>query len=273
MARRGASGVTAVVLASGLNRIPLFPGYVPGYKALLPFHGRASIHYVLDALQGVREVDRVCIIGHKEDLEPELRTRTEAYELAEGGESLLQSVEIALRQFARGKPVLFVTADLPLITPQAASEFLAGCAAAKTDFEHNVFIAVVPQGCYLGPYLRFTKSFNRFRDVAVCHGNLALVDPEILEVSKVRERLNGLYSARKSPIRSALALGWMVGLTYALGVELLHVVTLPQMARIASKNFGFGIVPIFVERPEITIDVDEPDDYAFVREQLDPCES
>jgi hypothetical protein len=38
-----ADGVKAVVLAGGINRIPLFEGYTPGYKALMPFRGRPSI--------------------------------------------------------------------------------------------------------------------------------------------------------------------------------------------------------------------------------------
>lgn len=29
--------VNALVLAGGINRIELFPGYTPGYKAVLPF--------------------------------------------------------------------------------------------------------------------------------------------------------------------------------------------------------------------------------------------
>ena len=50
-------------------------GYVPGYKALIPYHGRTSIQYVLDALQGVPSVRRICIEGPSQLLKQELAGR------------------------------------------------------------------------------------------------------------------------------------------------------------------------------------------------------
>jgi hypothetical protein len=127
---------------------------------------------------------------------------------------------------------------------------------------------VVPRRCYTGPYQRFTKPFNRFRDIEVCHGNLWLADLRLLENTQATACINGIYNARKSPIASALAVGPRVGLAFVLGVHLLHALTLAQMTRIAARRFGMGAQPVIVEHPEITMDVDEPDDYQFVVEQL-----
>jgi CTP:molybdopterin cytidylyltransferase MocA len=263
--------VDTIVMASGLNRIPLYEGYVPGCKALIPFRGRASIHYVLDALDGVKAVGHVCTVGPRALLNDELAKRDNAgrYELEEGGETLLDSMMIGLQHFRSSPAVLVVSADLPLITTKAVQDFISGCAAAEIEYDQNLYVSAVSRECYTGAYARFPKPFNRFRDVSVCHGNLFLADPNLLDNRAATERINRLYRGRKNALTAAWALGWQLALTYIIGVELLHVVTIRQMASFASRRLGFGVVPILVDHPEITIDVDEPDDYLFVRDLIE----
>jgi hypothetical protein len=164
--------------------------------------------------------------------------------------------------------VLVLTADLPLITPRAITDFLDACSRIPTTDAPNLFLSVAPRRCYTGPYEHFTKPFNRFRDIEVCHGNLWLADPRLLANTPVIARINRVYNARKNPVATALAVGLRVGLAYILGVHLLHALTLAQMTRLAARHFGVAGEAVIVEHPEITIDVDEPDDYRFVVEQL-----
>lgn len=260
--------IDVVVLASGINSISLYEGYVPGYKALIPYHERASIHYVLDALQGVAAVGRLCIEGPCALLEPELAERSEgaALTLVEGGATFLDSLMIGLQHFATSPRVLFVTADLPLVTSQAICDFLQGCDATP---DASLAIAVVPQTSYTGPYVHFTKPFNRYRDISLCHGNLFMVRPSLLQHPHLKERINRFYAGRKNAVATTLALGWQLALVYMVGVELLHVLTLAQLARFASRHLGFEIAPVLVAHPGISIDVDEPDDYLFVRDRIE----
>jgi GTP:adenosylcobinamide-phosphate guanylyltransferase len=272
--------VNAVVLAGGINRIPLFEGYTPGYKALVPFRGRPSILYTLDAARAVPRVGRVCIAGAEADLRPALEGTVhggDACAFAAGGETLRENILSGLRHFADSSRVLVLTADLPLITPQAIVAFLDACDRIRSaDMDTGsgpsaLFLSVAPRRCYTGPYERFTKPFNRFRDIEVCHGNLWLADTRLLRNTRATGRINRIYSARKNPVATALAVGPCVGLTYVLGVHLLHALTLERMTRIAARHFGLRVVPVVVEHPEITIDVDEPADYRFVVEQLGEC--
>lgn len=263
--------VDVVVLAGGINHIALFEGYTAGYKALLPFNDRPAIHYTLEALRGAPQIGRICIVGPEDELREAVCAGSEGrdYAFVPGGDTMLDSVSNGLRSLADSPAVLVTTADLPLLTGAAITEFLAACTRVKTRYPENIFISAVPEANYTGAYQAFPKPFNRFRDVAVCHGNLMLMDPRLLRNTTVMNRMNRIYSARKSPITSALAIGWQVGLSYVLGVHLLHVVTLQRMARIASRQFKIGFIPILLPYPEITIDVDEAADYAFVKAQLE----
>lgn len=258
-----------VVLAGGLNTIPLYEGYEPGYKALIPYEGRASIHYVLDALSAVDTIGRICIEGPRTLLEPELAACRAASQisLVEGGASFLESLLIGLEHFRSSRTVLFVTADLPLLTPQAVRDFLAGCATTPSEYERSLYVAAVPKRSYTGDYTHATKPFNRYRDISVCHGNLFLANPDLLENQDLRRRVERLYSGRKNGL-SRLAVGLPLALTFLIGVDLFHFLTLKQMADYASRHLGIGIIPVIVDHPEITMDVDEPDDYQFVLGQI-----
>lgn len=266
-----ANHLNALVLAGGINRIPLFEGYTPGYKALVPFQGRPSILYTLDALKAVPQIGRVCIAGAEAELRPALEGTVhggDACDFAPSGETLRESIFNGLRHFAGSRRVLVLTADLPLITPSAIVDFLAACRRVDIAGAASLLLSAVPRHCYQGAYERFTKPFNRFRDVEICHGNLWMADPRLLENKRAVARINRVYNSRKNPLAEALAVGLRVGLAFIVGVRLLHALTLDQMTRLAGKTYGVSGAAVIVEHPEITIDVDEPDDYRFVVEQL-----
>jgi CTP:molybdopterin cytidylyltransferase MocA len=272
MKTSGSNGpINVVVLASGVNTIPLYEGYVPGYKALVPYDGRTSVQYVLDALSAVDRIGEICIEGPRALLEKELsdrRAKDDRITLVEGGDTFLDSLVIGLQHFRTSRVVLFVTADLPLITPGAVQDFLSACANATTEYAQNVYIAAAPKSSYTGGYRNFTKPFNWYRDIRVCHGNLFLLNPDLLGNKDLRKRVSRLYATRKS-VWSRFAPGWQVALTYLIGVDLLHIVTLHQMAAIASRHLGVGIIPVLIDHPEITIDVDDQDDYRFVQDRIE----
>ena len=263
--------VDAIVLAGGINHIELYPGYTPGYKSLLEVGGRPSIVYTLEALAATSRINRVCIVGPADELRPALAKHLPGrdYEFIDGGETFFESVEHGLRHLQGDDFVMVATADIPLITAGAIRDFLEACDGLESKFSENICISLVPREAYIGPYEQFTKHFNPFRDVEVCHGNLLLVDPGILDNEEATSRINAIYNARKNPLGTARAVGLRVGLSYAFGVEVTSLLSLQRMARIASWRFKLGLLPVLIDHPEITIDIDEPADYQFVLHQLE----
>lgn len=261
--------MNAMVLAGGINRILLYQGYTPGYKALLLFHGKPAIQYTLDALRSTRAVRRICIVGPVQEIK-ETITNAGNYELVNSGETLIENIHRGLEHFRNSPFVLVIPADLPLATPQSIGNFLSMCAEVKTTYETNILWSMVREENFTGAFIKEKKKgFNRFKDVSVCHGNLLLISPSLLGNSRFSSRLDSIYNARKSSIRAALAVGPLLGLSYLTGVHVFHVLTLSQFAKIASASFGVGLVPVLIDYPEIAVDIDEPRDYQFIKEELD----
>jgi CTP:molybdopterin cytidylyltransferase MocA len=258
----------AVVLAAGINTIRLFEGYEPGCKALLSFAGKTSVQFVLDALAAVPQVRRTCLIGPVSALRAAIRDDWK-YELLPSRKTMSENIALGLEHFCGSARVLVVTADLPLITPCAVSDFLTLASARPTRFPTSIFWSAVPEEYFAGPFRGFSKGFNRFRDVSVCHGNLLMMNSRLLRHESVLECIEVAYRRRKSSLGVAFSAGWEAGFGYLLGVHLLRALTLEQMAGLVSSRLGVDIVPVLSSHPELAIDIDERRDYAFVRSLLE----
>ena len=261
--------INALVLAGGINRITLFDGYKPGYKAVLPFCGKPLIEYTLAALKRSPEVKKICIVGPVEELKRTI-TSTDAvsYEFVNCGKTLIENVCRGLMHFRESPIVLVIPSDLPLATSEAISAFLALCSCINTTYQANIFWSMVPEQDFTARYTRVKKGFNRFKDLSICHGNLLLMTPSLLNNSRFITRIDHIYQARKSSIRAAAAVGPGIGLTYLFGVHLFRRLTLSRFAQLASADFHVGLIPVLLHYPEIAVDIDEARDYRFVMEEL-----
>ncbi|MEW6283535.1 MAG: nucleotidyltransferase family protein [Candidatus Eremiobacterota bacterium] len=248
----------AVVLAGGVNRRPLYPGYRPGCKALVEIAGRSLLSYVLTALAPMKEVGIVGDAALLHDLAP-------GHRFAPPGEDVLDSLRAALDMYPEEAYILLVTADLPMLRPEMLEQFLSLCAARPGG---DVYLALVPEERLRPPFDRILKNLNRFADGAVCHGNLALVRPDILRNEDAMRRVNAVYRERQNPIRSALALGLGLGASYVFGVHLFHRLRLDTFAEMLSRRFAMRMVPVITAYPEVAVDVDEEADYAIACEVL-----
>jgi GTP:adenosylcobinamide-phosphate guanylyltransferase len=260
--------IDALVLAGGINRIALFDGYTPGYKGLLPLRGKPLIQYTLDALRNSPAISRICIVGPVGQLQENI-AEPRAYEFVQSAEDLIDNITRGLEKLRRSPIVLVTTSDLPLLSSLSVQDFLETCSRLETHAEASLFWSMVPEECFTGNYAQVNKGFNRFADVSVCHGNLLLLTPAIIDNKRFLSRMNRIYLARKSSIRAALAIGPVVGLTYLVGVHQLRILTMTGFSRIVSSAFGIGLIPVLMHDPDIAVDIDEPRDYRFIMNELD----
>ncbi|MBI3998275.1 MAG: NTP transferase domain-containing protein [Armatimonadetes bacterium] len=258
--------MTAMVMAGGINTIPLYEGYTPGYKALVQINGRPAIRYPLAALRASRYIGDVCVVGQRDALAAAVAD--ESITIVPSGETLFGSVVAGLKALRDRPLVLGATADLSLLTGTMVDAFLQACAAIPVRYKENIFVSVVPREDFTGPFALTEKLMVRFRDGTFCHGNLMLLQPGLLDNRVAMARINAIYAGRKGRISSALAFGPLVGLAFVFGVYFLHLLTMRQMAAIASRRFGLGIIPVPIPYAQVSLDVDEPTDYRLVTEVL-----
>ena len=260
--------VHVAVLAGGISRIPLFKGDQTSCKALLTLGGKPCIQYVLDALE-VQEVGRTCLVGPEKELREILRVPSK-YEYVPSGGSFGESIFRSLDHFRDADRVLFVTADLPLLTRDTVADFLAA-SLPQWRHERQIFLSGVPASCFTGPYRHAPKPCSHFRDVSVCHGNLALLSPKVLESGSLlsRARLDNIYRHRKRRFLSSLSFGWPFVLGYALGFGVLRPFKLDRVLQVASRYFRLELIPVLLEHPGAALDIDEPQDYAFAADLLE----
>lgn len=252
-----------VVLAGGVNQRPLYEGYQPEYKALLEIAGRPLLGYVLEALdQSV--VTEVGVVGDAEKLAPLVGDRR----VEPAGASLVESIKAALGFFPDEERVLLCTADLPMLRGEMVDRFLRDCRPGSTGYRDELFLSVVPRDHFVGAFAECGKNFNTFRNLALCHGNLALASPGILRNQVAMERIDALYATRTNPVKNALALGLDLGLAYVLGVHLVPLLSLERFAALLSRRFNIGMAGVRSPFPEVAVDVDEPGDLEIARRRL-----
>ncbi len=255
-----------MVMAGGVNTISRYDGYAPGFKALVEICGRPAIRYPLAALRASRYIRDIRVVGQREALADAVADPSIPF--APSGDTLLGSIVAGLRAFRDRPVVLGTTADLPLLTGPIVDAFLEACAAIPVEYDANIFVSVVRKQDFAGLLAGVDKIMVRFRDGIFCHGNLLLVQPAVLDNAVAMQRINAIYAGRKGAISSALAFGPRIGLAFVFGVHLFHVLTMPQMAAMASRRFQIGIVPVAIPYPQVSLDVDEHADYRLVVEIL-----
>jgi CTP:molybdopterin cytidylyltransferase MocA len=246
--------IDTVVLAGSINRIPLFPGNGPGYKALVELAGRPLMAYVLDALHAARHVGRIIVVGAPEVLEyashwPRVEGVPEEHQL-------IRNAWVGLRA-AQSDRVLFCNPDQPLLSTEMVDDFLADAASIKADI-----VSSWVRREDLGRYAEGDHKFAYFGDGRLAHGNLFLVRKAIPDCDRVRTRLDRLYRARKSTPRFAWELGPVLFCRFLVAHLTGKLPKLEETLQVAGKAFGLTIAPVISRHPEIVLDIDEPEDYA-----------
>ncbi len=251
--------VDAVVLAGGINRIRLFPGDRPGYKALARIGGRTFLDYVLAAARRATTLRRLIVVGPS-PVGAAAREQVEC-QVVPDRKLLLANVRNGMAA-AGTERVLYLTADLPLLRSEMIDEFVERALAVEADLA-----AAVVRRDNLGDY-RTGKPFICLADGEFQHGNLFMIPRASLGRQRFWRPLDRLYRARKSGLATAAVLGPALLWWFAWDVMLLHRPTLQQAAERVSRTVRLRVVPVESSYPEVMLDIDEAEDYEYVVEAL-----
>lgn len=220
------------------------------HKALVPIEGKPMLLWVLQALRGAAEVDRVAICGLDEaDIEAESELRSY---VTDSRAVFLPSRDTPSRsvlhsmQNLRHLPLLLTTADHPLLTSEMVDYF---CRQAR-DGGGDVAVGLTLGETVRGAYPQAQRTFLPFRDVSYCGCNLFAF--LTVRAERAATYWTRIEEHRKQPWRMIGELGPMVLLRF-----LLRRLRLADAVRLVAERMHVEAHAVLLPWPEAALDVDK----------------
>lgn len=251
----------AVLLAGGSLHPdePLYNESIDGYRCLIDIHGKPMAQWVMDALAASENVGDLYIMGLPEKYG--LHAAKPTHYLQETG-GIFENIRAGVQQARQDHPergkVLISSADIPALRTESVDWLVKQVAA---DTSAQLYYTVVCQPVMEARFPEANRSFVRFKDVAVCGGDLNVVDASLF--SSEQALWNQLITARKNPLRQVGMLG-MVNL-FLIGCRL---ITLEAAVRRVSKKLAINGRALLTPYPEIAMDADKPHQLNMLRRHL-----
>jgi len=234
--------VDAVVLAGGSAK-DLAP---VSAKGLVPVNGRPMVEYVVDSLCRCTDIDRICVVL---PVEHSFSCFDSKVGVAVADGSLPEVARAGINFLNADKPVLFLSADVPLITPEAITDFLDRC----SEREAGVYYPIVRYGESEKRFPGIKRTYVRITEGRFTGGNIMLMKPQV--ITRNMELMERIYELRKSPFKLFQILGFTFLIKFVLGW--LSISQVEERVGQMTNSICAGIITPFVE---IGIDVDKESD-------------
>ena len=252
----------AVVLAGGqlTPDNPLFDLAPAGHRSLIDIHGKPMVQWVIDAISSSDHVGTIYIAG----LTPEagLTASKSLIFLPDGG-GMFENIRLGTLRAVADHPdqskVLIASADIPAVTVEMV-DWLASQVSRNPDY--LLYYNVVPREVMESRFPSAARSYVHFKDVAVCGGDLNVIDKELFTVE--RPVWKKLTEARKSPLRQAGLLGLDTLVLIAL-----RCVTLQKAVKRVCRRLSLTGKALICPYAEMAMDADKPHQLAILREDLE----
>lgn len=251
----------AILLAGGLlsPENPLYSEAPGGHRSLIPINGKPMAQWVLDVLTASDVIARVIVIGLAEDCG--LTSSKPLVFLPDAGgvlENMRAGAQFAAETYPDQYKVIVASSDIPAIRPGMLT-WLTKQIKKNPDIE--IYYNLITQDAMEKRYPNANRSFVRFRDVAVCGGDLNALDTRFF--ASERPVWRRLTEARKSPLRQASILG-----LDTLALVLLHAITLDGAVRKVCRRLDLRGLALRCPYPEMAMDADKPHQLAILRRDL-----
>ncbi len=244
----------AVVLAGGADRGEIAAETGVIHRPLLEVAGRPIIQRVLAALRGASSVGRVALVA-PDQVQAAVGEEAVDIRLA-ASESFADNVQCGVEALAAGSDQLLVlTGDLALITPAAVNDFVQQSLAARADLTYPI----IPKESSERQFPGAPRTYVRLKEGVYTGGNGVVLTRHF--ATSRRQLIEGLYAARKNPVKLAATFG--LGFLLALVTGRL---SLAKLEARASQIAGARVTAIISSYPELGFDVDKLGDLNLARQ-------
>jgi len=246
----------ALVLAGTKEKGPLEIAENVDNKALIMLDSRPMIDYIVDALNSSENIDRILVVGPKNELHPYIGKKVE--EILNPGNSILENMEIGLNYFNSADNLLLLSSDIPLITPEAINEFLSICTKRKACIGYPI----ITKENIIKKYPETERTYVKMKEGIFCGGNITFFKPDVFFQNK--KLIKELFENRKATWKYAKILGLKFILKF-----LFKALTLEEIEKRVTGILGYNSIAVMVSYPEIMIDLDKPSDLKLIRKCIE----
>lgn len=254
--------VSAIVLAGDRTGNDEAAGLFGGRKALLRLAGRAMAGYVIEALEKAKPIGDIYLVANRvlEIKEGLIYSGEDVRRIhfLEGAKTPVSSVLKTIRDLKLAFPVLVLTGDNPLLTPEIVTWFVRG---ALAEAEADVVFALVERSKVKATYPKMRRTYYNLKGEGFGGCNLYLLKTE-KALAAATYWLN-VEKNRKKALKLVASFGWRT----LLGA-IFRTLTLEKALARASVTLGAEVRALMVEDPRIAIDVDKTADVPVVEEIL-----
>ena len=246
----------ALVLAGAKEKGALEIAENVDNKALIMLDSRPMIDYIVDALNSSENIDRILVVGPKNELHPYIGKKVD--EILNPGNSILENMEIGLNFFNSADNLLLLSSDIPLITSEAIDEFLEICTKRKAYIGYPI----ITKENIVKKYPETERTYIKMKEGIFCGGNIVFFKPEVFFEKK--KLIKELFDNRKATWKYVKILGLKFILKF-----LFKTLTLEEIEKRLTGIIGYNSVAAMISYPEIMIDLDKPNDLKLIRKCLE----
>jgi GTP:adenosylcobinamide-phosphate guanylyltransferase len=226
-----------------------------GNKALIKLKDKYMIEYVINTLRNSTLIEKITVVGPKEQLEPIIGDRVDF--IVEGTDSIVTNALLAMENFKNDKQVLITTSDIPMLTVEALEDFIN----KALDMNADLCYSVVDKRVNDMKYPEVKRTYARLREGQFTGGNIFLFNPAVTD--KCKAFIEQMLEYRKNPAKMAMVLGVGFLIRMALGI-----LTITAVQKKTERLLGIKGAVVISGYPEVGNDVDKVSDIQFVEKYL-----
>jgi GTP:adenosylcobinamide-phosphate guanylyltransferase len=167
----------AIILAGGENSKEMCQHTPQSYEALIDIAGKPMVTFVAEALATSGQVDRIFVLGPTAELAScEFPPGTT---ICEGGPTIIETIRIGMHHLGHNRPVLVATADIPLLTAEAVTDFLAQCGRVEADLYYPIVPKEVNERSFPATSARMSVCAKAFSRAANCFSSSRILSNSV----------------------------------------------------------------------------------------------
>ncbi len=224
-------------------------------KALIKLGDQEMIRYVLQVLCALKQVERVVVVGPRDDL-LFLQDHYPVEIVAEQG-SILQNLMAANRCLNNGRQTIISSADIPMLTVEAMENLLHKCRPFDSDFYYPISSKEHSESRFPG----VRRTYVTLQEGTFTGGNVFLVNAAMLD-SAVPE-IERFLEYRKNPLKMVSLLGAGFALKF-----ITKKLTIAGLEERFSGLLKLKAQAVISDYPEIGFDIDKPSDLTLARQMM-----